>query len=304
MIDSKEDHQTSDNNIGGWYPEELKKYDMEGVDSLASYSISNLKHFVALTCCLGGGEESASLKWPRNPELKELAPILQKVKEGKDIVDIAAGFGEPSAGMLLELSQRFRLKDTKYLVTDIDDYGEVADEVDLLGGVLLHDPKPLWVDKPDDYYFNWSLSNLNRNNWQDVRDRVLRRYGNKWDATKPSFYDNIEEVLGKDKVGLFILRHPEIGDARQPELTPIFTDIINNLLEEAVNKKIPVFITTSNNELSRKNIGTLIDSFFEKEGTNKDLWKIISMEDLEGVTSHSGPRALDSKIWATFPKTI
>lgn len=287
-----------------WFPQELNRYGEGDLNEYrASYSIDNLRRFAALNCCLAGGETSTSLEWPRDPELKKLVPMLQKVRDGGHIVDIAAGFGEPSVGMLLELTRRFHLTNTRYLITDLGTYcADSPDEIDMLGSMLVHNPRPIWVDRPEDFYFNWSEAKLDRSNWQDMRERILRRYGKEWDATTPQFFANARKALKNENIGLLILRHPEIGDKDQPELVPIFTRIIHNILGEAVKEDIPVLITTSNNDLSRDNIQRAVDSFFESQNpATREKWGVIAQESPHPVQKNLGHRVLDLRMWAIFP---
>jgi hypothetical protein len=293
-----------------WWPEALNVWDKKAYEFAKRKThavLTDFRRFALFVYYLDGGRGRNSATLQTNFDSisrPEIQPVLNKVKEGGHIVSIGGAWGEEAAGMICELTQTYGLTSVKHLTTDIGggaSYG-IPDHVSILGYMLAVDPTEIEADPADYGYWRWSKTYLNRKNWQDVRNRCLYSHGSEWDATKETFFENVRSKLNGEDVGLYIMRHPEIGDPDQPKLTEVFNTIILNLLSQAIKTDTPVVITTSTNPNSRANIQNAIIDFFSKQPSEiTQRWHWSSGNSFPEMIDWIGTSGRDSLVFVVFP---
>lgn len=250
-----------------WIPDQLAKWEFSLLENFYPNAERDLKRFLWLIDFL---EAQFSTRL-----------VLEKIKSGGHILDVAAGYGEPAMGILLELQTKFGLSKTKYLMTDIADRSDdlPGHEDNIAAHLMVSSKNVIEIPSSINTQNTESQAILSQKSWSQIRPRILKGYGEKWDATKPSFFDNAKELFSGDEMGLILLRHPEIGDIRQPELYPIFQSIILNILNFALETNTPILITTSNNDLSHHRIKKILSDYFAQFSEKiQGKWQIITGE--------------------------
>jgi hypothetical protein len=230
--------------------------------------------------------------------------LFDKLKSGAHVVSFGASNGDESLGMLAVLEDKFGLTDTHFLVTDFSDYArDWPDVTDKLGKGFLEGSRVFYIDRPDDYYNQVSEKYLTKKSWRGFRSRINREYGDDWDATSDQVFDRAREKVGGE-IGLMVLRHPEIGDEHNPELSEVFKSVISNLFDEAMSSETPVLITTSNNKLSRKRIKEAIQKKISEVSDFEDNWDFYFGATPHLVQRDLYGREMDSYFFTLIPKNL
>ncbi len=270
---------------------------------------SDFERFGFLTVWLSGLRNAAGEKdtiSARRAALEKCDPdrfihLFDQVRAGGQIISFGASNGDEALGILAELTTRFNLTETRFLVTDYSDYSLFPDTLDKFAVTLTDANKRWYVDQPRDFYLDMTDAHVDRGNWRDYRRRVIRRYGEDWDAAQLEVFANARHELGGE-LGLMILRHPEIGNQDNEKLANIFRAVIANLLQEVVRSQTPLVITTSNNEISRQRIREEIEKFRDAHPDFVDHFDFFFGETPDFVRRELGGRVMDSYIFVVMPK--